>query len=207
MTSVRNNAVSVSVAALLLGWVIFGCLNNSVLADVAQKSGEKSTDSTDPDYFYDESSPENIKAASKPAQPTIVPYFDEPKKTVYAKENAAVTLTCPVQNYDESQHLIVWFKNNNTITTGKEIIADAALYHLDKDMNLVVDKVTEKTKGEYSCTVMPYKAHMDIHLEIGEEPVADNKQMMVSASALLLLLSTLVARELSFGILRLDTFF
>lgn len=106
----------------------------------------------------------------------------------------------------ESQHLIVWFKNNNTLTTGQEIVADASLYHLDKGMNLVVDQVSEKTKGDYSCTVMPHKVKMDIHLVIGEEPVADNKQIMVSASALLLL-STLVARELSFGILRLDTFF
>lgn len=73
-------------------------------------------------------------------------------------------------------------------------------------MNLVVDKVSEKTKGEYLCTVMPHKAKIEIGLVIGEEPVADNKQIMVSASALLLL-STLVARELSFGILRLDTFF
>ncbi|XP_050327042.1 uncharacterized protein LOC126757298 [Bactrocera neohumeralis] len=206
MTSVRNNAVSASVAALLLGWVIFGCLNNSVLADVAQKSDEKSTDSTDPDDFYDESSPENIKAPSKPPQPTITPYFEEAKKTVYAKKNATVTLTCPVKDYDESHHLIVWFKNNNTITTGQEIVADATLYHLDKDMNLVVNHVSEKTAGDYSCTVMPHKAKMDIHLIIGEEPVADNKQIMVSASALLLL-STLLARELCFGILRLDTFF
>ncbi|XP_053963247.1 uncharacterized protein LOC128866482 [Anastrepha ludens] len=204
MTSVRNNAVS---AALLLGWVIFGCLNSSVLADVAQKSGEKSQnqDSVDVDY-YDESSPENMKAPVKPA-PTLMPYFEEEKKTVYAKEDAEVILNCPVKNYNESQHMIMWFKNNNTITTGREILVDAALgYHLDKDMNLVIDKVSEKTKGEYYCTIMPQNVRLNIVLEIGEQPAADNKQAMVSASALSLVLA-LLAHKLSFGIVSLHNIF
>ncbi|XP_004517618.1 uncharacterized protein LOC101448896 [Ceratitis capitata] len=207
MTSVRNNAVSTVAAALLLGWVIFGCLNSSVRADVTeQKSSEKSPDSLDNDDFYDESSPENIKAASKPPQPTIIPYFEEAKTVVYAKENERVTLNCPVKNYNESQHLIVWFRNNNTLTTGQQILADAKLYQLDKDMNLVVDKVTENSTGDYYCTVMPHKVRMDIILKIGEAPVVNNHQMMMSASALLLFI-TLLARELSNGILSLATIF
>ncbi|XP_036333898.1 uncharacterized protein LOC118744748 [Rhagoletis pomonella] len=102
----------------------------------------------------------------------------------------------------------MWFKSNNTITTGREIIVDAALgYHLDNDMNLIIDKVSDKTKGEYHCAIMPQDVRMKIFLEIGEEPKVDhNGQAMVSASALCLMLALLV-RELSFGIVSLDKFF
>ncbi|XP_067628285.1 uncharacterized protein [Eurosta solidaginis] len=202
MTSVRNNAVS---TALLLGWVIFGCLNCSVLAE-PQKSSEKSGQDNQDVGDYDEASPENIKVPTK-AEPTLKPYFDEDKKIVYAKQDSKVILNCPAKNYDEEHHVIIWSKNNNTIATGRDVLVDASQYQLDKDMNLIINKVSEKTKGDYYCSIMPQNVRMNIVLEIGEQPTTDkNRQMMVTASVLCLVLS-LLARELSFGIVSLDNIF
>ncbi|KAM8712452.1 hypothetical protein ACLKA7_012896 [Drosophila subpalustris] len=119
---------------------------------------------TSPDYAYDdeESSrpPEHLEKST--AAP-LLPYFKEGQVVVYVNESAkSVKLDCPVKNYDAQHHVIMWYKDETSVTNGAELIAKN--YKIDDQFALTIP-AENATKYHYSCRIKPSDVRRNITVE------------------------------------------
>uniref|UniRef100_A0A1A9V6E5 Ig-like domain-containing protein n=1 Tax=Glossina austeni TaxID=7395 RepID=A0A1A9V6E5_GLOAU len=78
------------------------------------------TDSKQPfDFDYDDE--DDTSSGVKTPKSTIIPYFEHNVKTVYLTGEDNVTLACLPKNFNDSQHIILWYKDESPITNGNTI--------------------------------------------------------------------------------------
>ncbi|XP_034477105.1 uncharacterized protein LOC117783687 [Drosophila innubila] len=122
--------------------------------------GETSNDYED--YDGDDSShgPGHLQ---KPTPAPLIPYFNEGQVVVYVNSTAkSVKLDCPVQNYDAKSHVIMWYKDEKSVSTGDQLSTKE--YTIDKQFALTIP-VENATSHNYSCWIMPSKVRRNITVE------------------------------------------
>ncbi|KAH8376240.1 hypothetical protein KR200_008922, partial [Drosophila serrata] len=136
----------------------------------AQAAGEASPDYSEYEDDDTQRAPGNLaKSTAGPKIPD--PYFEQKEVTIYVTANAtSVKLECPVKNYDAAHHVILWYKDDVVVTTGKTIVNN--IYGLDNQFTLTVPlNGSNGTDQQFSCSA---NASSDIRhkvtIRFGPEP-------------------------------------
>uniref|UniRef100_A0A1A9WN79 Ig-like domain-containing protein n=1 Tax=Glossina brevipalpis TaxID=37001 RepID=A0A1A9WN79_9MUSC len=113
----------------------------SVLADSKQ--------SLDYNYDDEDDTPNGVKTPKS----TIIPYFEHNVKTAYLTGEDNITVACLPKNFNDSQHIIMWYKDEVPITNGN--ITLSVGYEIDNKFRLTILNYNKESSGNFSCLIMP----------------------------------------------------
>uniref|UniRef100_A0A1B0B9W5 Ig-like domain-containing protein n=1 Tax=Glossina palpalis gambiensis TaxID=67801 RepID=A0A1B0B9W5_9MUSC len=103
------------------------------------------------DFDYDDD--DDTSSGVKTPKSTIIPYFEHNVKTVYLTGEDNVTLACLPKNFNDSQHIILWYKDESPITNGNTIVSVG--YEIDNKSRLTILNYNKESSGNFSCAIMP----------------------------------------------------
>ncbi|CAL8080745.1 unnamed protein product [Orchesella dallaii] len=128
-------------------------------------------DSSNPDYADDE----DYDDEEEPTNNAIASITSEPK-IIEADPGQTVELPCRGENL---QHVaVIWQKGNTILAAGEVVVAEDKRFRLSPEhTELILDNVTSKDAGEYTCKTTSARAVEVTHtIRVFEQPRASVRQ-------------------------------